>query len=302
MKLAGLVSILMVSISLAGGCGHGGTPIQGTETTPIPGNAGATERVLETIKIATFNIQNFGKTKVAKPEVMKVLAEIVRKYDMVAIQEVSDVTEKTAPALLKTIEEQGGTYAFELSQRSGTTASSSAQEQYAYFYRTSTIEADGEGGLYEDTNDQFRREPYVARFKAKHGSFTFVLMSIHTEPKTTVAEIDALADVFVWAASKYPQEDDFIALGDFNAGCSYASPAKLDATRLRQPGFTWVVPDDADTNLASKDCAYDRIVFRDGTTADYSGTWGIDKAFEDPAVSDHWPVWAEFRVDRDQGN
>jgi endonuclease/exonuclease/phosphatase family metal-dependent hydrolase len=231
-------------------------------------------RSVETVKIATFNIRDFGRTKAAKPEVMKTLAEIVRKYDLVAFQEVSDTTGTAVNALRKTIADQGGVYDLEVSERSGSTASESAKEQYAFFYNTTTIEPDGEGGLFDDRSDQFKREPFVARFKTKHGNFTFVLISIHTEPKTTVDEIDALDDVFTWAAKRFPKEDDFIALGDFNAACSYATPGRLDATRLRQPGYTWVVPDDADTNLAQRACAYDRIVFREGTKTDFAGTWG----------------------------
>ena len=38
------------------------------------------------IKIATFNIQIFGKTKAGKPDIMAELASIIRKYDIVAIQ------------------------------------------------------------------------------------------------------------------------------------------------------------------------------------------------------------------------
>src|SRR3954471_19205238 len=41
-----------------------------------------------TIKIATFNIQVFGKTKAHRPEVMSQLAAIVREYDVIAIQEI----------------------------------------------------------------------------------------------------------------------------------------------------------------------------------------------------------------------
>jgi endonuclease/exonuclease/phosphatase family metal-dependent hydrolase len=316
MKTKIRASILAILISLAGGCGHGGkspptpSPAQQVATTVQPkadstaevrslSTSKASPRAAGSIKIATFNIRDFGRTKASKPAVMKILAEIVRKYDVVAVQEVSDSTSTAVNALRDTVTAQGGHYDYEVSERSGSTASESAKEQYAFFYNTTTLEPSGTGRLFDDQHDQFKREPYVARFKVKQGNFTFVLISIHTEPKTTVAEIDALDDVFMWAAKQFPGEDDFIALGDFNAGCSYATTAKLDGTRLRRSGYTWVVPDDADTNLAPKACAYDRMVFRDGTKTDYAGSWGVDKSFEDGAVSDHWPVWAEFYADRD---
>lgn len=42
------------------------------------------------ITIASFNIEAFGQTKASKPEVMEILANIIRKYDIVAIQEIRD--------------------------------------------------------------------------------------------------------------------------------------------------------------------------------------------------------------------
>jgi hypothetical protein len=89
-------------------------------------------------------------------------------------------------------------------------------------------------------------------------------------------------------------EDDFILLGDFNAGCSYAAPEDLDELSLRSEDYVWVVPDDADTNLASKACAYDRIVITENTSAEFMGAWAVDTTFSDKAISDDWPVWAAF--------
>ncbi len=50
-----------------------------------------------TIKIATFNIQIFGKTKANKPNILSQLADIVRQFDLVAVQEIKDKTNSTPP-------------------------------------------------------------------------------------------------------------------------------------------------------------------------------------------------------------
>ena len=42
------------------------------------------------IKIASFNIQNFGQSKSSKQEVMDILVQIIRDFDIVAIQEIRD--------------------------------------------------------------------------------------------------------------------------------------------------------------------------------------------------------------------
>ena len=57
----------------------------------------------ETIRIATFNIKVFGPTKAGKPDVMSVLAGIVRKYDIVAVQEIKDRKRKVPGLFLDEI-------------------------------------------------------------------------------------------------------------------------------------------------------------------------------------------------------
>ena len=48
-------------------------------------------------RIGAFNIQVFGKSKAGKPEVMDVLAKIIRTYDVVAIQEIRDKDQTALP-------------------------------------------------------------------------------------------------------------------------------------------------------------------------------------------------------------
>jgi len=66
-------------------------------------------------------------------------------------------------------------------------------EHYAVYFDSATIEVLDAGRLYDDSlSDHFQREPFVAHFKAKHGNFSFVLISIHTCPDMAVEEIAAL--------------------------------------------------------------------------------------------------------------
>lgn len=253
------------------------------------------------IRIASFNIQNFGKTKAGKPEVMQILADIVRKYDVIAIQEVSDKTEAAPKKLLDLVNSGGASYKLLLSERTGKQSDDqTSQEQYAYYYNSKRVQQLDQAMLFDDSqSDQFQREPFVARFKVLNGNFTFVLVNIHTNPKQAVEEICALDSVITWARKVYVVEDDFIALGDFNGSCTYASPADLDRCSIRGSNYVWIVPDDADTNLAVKQCAYDRMVGTSGMKSDYAGRWGVDKAFQNKSISDHWPIWASFYSNRD---
>ncbi len=253
--------------------------------------------ISSTIKIASFNIQIFGKTKANKPDVMNELASIIRKYDIVAIQEIKDKDGVVPPNFLDLINSDGSEYSYIISERGGQQSDDQgSQEQYAYYYDNKTIKTLSSGSLYNDgTNDYFQREPYIARFGSVKGGLTFVLINIHTKPDEAIEEVRALHHVIKEAQINYPGEDDFMALGDFNASCDYASSTDFDNHPISEE-YTWLIPDSADTNVSpTKSCAYDRMIITNGMKDNYSGNWGIDTV-SDKKVSDHYPIWSEFSV------
>lgn len=258
-----------------------------------------------TIRIATFNIKDFGQKKSKKPKVMETLAKIVRKYDIVAIQEISDIKEKVPNLFLTEINNTGSAYEYKLSDRSGKQdCESRCQEQYAFYYDTNTIKALDDGELYDDSaKNLFKREPFVAQFSTQNGNFNFVLINIHITPDDkgdiTIEEIMSLSSVITWAQETYSAEDDFIVLGDFNAGCDYATDGELDKLALfSEEKYFSIVPHKADTTFSyTTCCAYDRIVATIGLKKSYTKNWGVDLDFGSDKVSDHRPVWAEFKID-----
>ena len=161
----------------------------------------------DTIAIAAFNIQVFGNTKIGKPEVVAELAEIVRKYDIVAVQEIKNIEQTVPYAFLEAIN-QSGNYALVLGQRGGLQPDdANFKEQYAFYYNLDTIELMTDYGLFPDgDSDLFQREPLVSRFKVLGSDFTFVLITVHTSPSVAVAEIKSLHEVFQWAQVLRPLE------------------------------------------------------------------------------------------------
>jgi endonuclease/exonuclease/phosphatase family metal-dependent hydrolase len=250
----------------------------------------------ENVRIATFNIQIFGKTKVNKPAIRFYLAEIVRNFDIVAIQEIKDASQVTPDIFLTAVNDTGRHYAYLLSERTGEQPDDlDSQEQYAFYFDTDRIDVVDKGGLYDDSaNDLFQREPFTARFGVKGTPFTFTITSIHTRPESAVAEIGALYTVYQKVQTRYPRAYHHLILGDFNAGCDYATPGQLDALEIRGAQFHWIVPDTADTNVnPDRICAYDRLVANSALFSHFQ-LWGIANWFTDKKVSDHWPVWAIF--------
>ena len=110
----------------------------------------------DTIKIASFNIQVFGRSKASKPEVMEILSRIISQFDIVAIQEIRDKSGKAIKDLEVAVDDLGENYDFIIGPRLGRTSS---KEQYAYFYRVSTIRVGGSYTYTETGDDIIHREP-----------------------------------------------------------------------------------------------------------------------------------------------
>ncbi len=256
------------------------------------------QRPNDKLLIATFNIQVFGKSKLADRNVLNALSEIIRQFDVIAIQEIRAKEDNILPEFVAAINADGSQYDFIIGPRLGRSVST---EQYAYVFDRTRVECDrGAVGTVIDSSDQLHREPYVARFRSRtqspQDSFTFWLVNIHTDPDEVQEEVSALADVFMLMQQARADEDDVILLGDLNA-----SESQLG--RLGQvPGIRWVV-NNAMTNTRQNK-AYDNILFHSQATAEFSGRWGVfdvettygltrDQAL---LISDHLPVWAEFSV------
>ena len=252
----------------------------------------------ETIRVASFNIQVFGESKLAKPDVMRVLTEIVRKFDVVAVQEIRAANQSVLPTFVDMINSTGRRYDYLIGPRLGR---SSSKEQYAYIYDTNTIETD-RSAMYtiDDRHDLLHREPLVASFRAKGApaaaAFTFTLINIHTDPDEVRHELDILDDVYRAVRDDGRNEDDIVLLGDLNADESkFGQLAQVS-------GITWAISG-VPTNTRGTEL-YDNLLFCNPATSEFTGRAGVldmtrdfglsmDQALE---VSDHLPVWAEFSV------
>ena len=256
--------------------------------------------------VASFNIQNFGKTKMReRPLVVDTLVSIFLKYDVIAVQEISHKNGDTPQRFLDSLNKYSDDpFEMLISERSGTQANDiSSQEQYGFYFKKDKIQKLDEGVIYPDEeNDFFQREPYMAHFKSADGDFDFVLITVHTapakseNPDITLNEVSSLDEVIKWARLHYPGEKDFIVVGDFNADCSYVDEDDLEELDIKK-NYTWLIPNTEKTNLArTVDCTYDRIVITSECNENFNGNWGVDRSFTSKKVSDHWPVWAEFKV------
>ena len=58
--------------------------------------------------IASFNIQVLGQSKMSKSDVVQRLAEIIRRFDLIAIQEVRSKEDDVLPRLIQAANATGG--------------------------------------------------------------------------------------------------------------------------------------------------------------------------------------------------
>lgn len=255
------------------------------------------------LKVASFNIQHFGRGKMADPVVSAQIVQIVERYDLVSIMETRDNTD-TALGDLWAVLNKTDSWGLVNSTKLGR---STYKEQYVFFYR---LEKARLMGYYQiaDPQDLYEREPFTAEFQywsVDTGSKRRVaFLSLHSKPHDTPAELAHLPDAIKATATHFSSAGGVIAMGDFNADCRYASATKQGTLDIFDPNsadFTSLIAADADTttNQAS-DCAYDRVIVygsdvrpKEAKVYNYQTAMKLDDTAA-LAVSDHFPV--EFKL------
>ncbi|XP_061848837.1 deoxyribonuclease-1-like 2 [Colius striatus] len=251
-----------------------------------------------TLRVGAFNIQAFGDSKMSNEEVAGVIVSILRRYDVVLVQEVRDSDLSAVTRLMEQLNSVSTSpYDYEIS---GPLGRENYKEMYLFIYRTDVVSV-LDTYQYEDPQDVFSREPFILRVSAPHTKVQeFVLVPLHSAPHDAVAEIDALYDVYLAIVSKWGT-DNIMFLGDFNADCAYVQPSDWPSVRLRTSDiFRWLLPDGSDTTVGRSDCAYDRIVvcgskLKRSIVPNSAAVYNFQRALrlgqeEALAVSDHYPV------------
>lgn len=246
-------------------------------------------------KIAAFNADILGKTKMEKASIASYIADIITQYDVILVQEIRDVSEETPAQLLTIVNKKNkGTYAMSVSTRLGRTSS---KEQYVFYYKTSSGLTLESAEVYNDSADIFEREPYIVKFsKASH---SFVLIGIHIKPTDAISELNQLDDVYNSVYSSI-NANEWIILGDLNADCSYISDTEMQNLDLTRNSFTWHIPKDNDTTVSNTECAYDNIISKSTKISNasinkFNEIFGIDAAAAEE-VSNHYPVEFELKL------
>jgi endonuclease/exonuclease/phosphatase family metal-dependent hydrolase len=278
------------------------------QTTPPPTTAGSgvpENSASGTIRVYSFNIQIFGASKMRKTAVVQVLTDIISKVDVVCIQEVRSTDEEPVIQFMSLLPKK---YQYVLGPREGRTAS---KEQYWVIYDSEKLEVvGGEDGVatYPDDGDRFQRSPMGVYFQT-NDQFDFIVVDNHIQPSDAAKEIAVLPEVITYFQKKW-RETDVLVMGDFNADGSYYNEKNL-INIFPEPDYHIIITNEWDTTVAGDgdSTTYDRFIITKSAMEDFTGNFGVvyyDKIYdfaslgiEPKAVSDHFPIWAEFYTDRD---
>ena len=256
------------------------------------------KRTGESIRIASFNLKVLGNTKLEQPQVMEILARIVRNFDVVAVQEIRSQQDDILPRFVEVINAPGRHYDFVISRRLGRTRN---KEQYGFLFDRASLEVDRtQSYVVEDRYDLLHRPPFVAWFRVRgpkaEDAFTFSLVNVHIDPDDVQQELLWMDNVMKGVRDDGREEDDVILLGDFNT----------DDRNLGElgelPGLVAAISGTPTNTLKTRQ--YDNILFLRHPTREFLGRVGVLDFMreynltqqEANHVSDHLPVWAEFHI------
>jgi endonuclease/exonuclease/phosphatase family metal-dependent hydrolase len=267
----------------------------------------------ENVVMASWNIAQFSNKK--KARALQYIADICERFDIVAIQEVKSNLQGLArlQAILP------GHYRILVSDPTGN------HERMAFLYDQRTVEATGlvceiafNGPIATPDVFNFQRTPYCASFRA--GRFDFAIVSVHIAEGSSHGavgtnlrqrEIEELVKFIKREAGRTQGsvfDPDFFLVGDFNI--------ERDGDRFFQalaggdePHF--VMPDGMNalgTNF-DQTKTFDKIAWVPSDEFEFTGEFGViafgDVLYQEDGqeekaarkeISDHLPLWAEFRV------
>jgi deoxyribonuclease-1-like protein len=251
----------------------------------------------QTIKIMSFNIQTFGVTKMSRPEVVEILVGLVSEADIIAVQEVRSVRIDPVQRFMALLPEK---YGYVIGPREGR---SSSKEQYWVIYDTEkfiVLEQDS----WPDEEDIFERSPFSVYFKTS-GTFDFTLIDNHIRPSDAENEIRALPSVVSYYIDLW-NDPDVLVMGDFNADGRYFDKTLLNSIFTEDK--YQIIFTDEDTTVAASRNTYDRFIITSSASDYFTGNFGVirfDEVYDfsgysirPSQISDHYPIWAEFYVDR----
>ena len=253
------------------------------------------------LKVLTWNIQDLGGAKNSLE--IRFIAQIIKNYDIIAIQEVVAKDPKGAQAIAKIVSELnrlGSKWDYSISNPTKS-PSSYISERYAYIWKTSKLRLLQKPTLDVLLENVIEREPYLAKFEIIKNKKIVYFINMHARVYNRKPEIE------IAHFKKYPkrlQTDAIFILGDFNLDENHTvwNP-------LYKMGFKPAIKNTATTlKIKCKNVSYvshsidniyyytNKITFVKSGVLDFvTSCANLESARK---ISDHLPVFLELTVKR----
>jgi endonuclease/exonuclease/phosphatase family metal-dependent hydrolase len=216
--------------------------------------------------VASWNLKEFGHTTQRLRETYFYMAEVISRFDLVAIQEVKS-TLKDLNILMQLLGEDWGYLVNDITE-----GDEGNSERSAYLFNKKRVELAGLAGeivLWDDltrnsTVKQLKRTPYMTGFKA--GWKTFAMVNLHLHPGKDEADIQYRREEVRLLLQALQEKisrgrmwnENLILVGDFNL---YKGATKDDSTirMINFAGYSEVQGLRGKDTNATSDNAYDRF-------------------------------------------
>ena len=283
--------------------------------------AGIPRRMRNGFRLLTWNIRNFNGNK--EQRAIDIYAEIIKNFDIVAIQEVKD----DLGGIEKLQRKLGKGYRFLFSDPAGNA------ERLVFCYKRRKVKftglaaeivmAPGQGKDTVAPELEFDRTPYMASFRVSGCNFILVTVHIYYGSGSNVQyRLEEIENIATFLEKRSGDTDsldsDYIICGDFNIEKILTKNARAkDKPSYRDKLFGaleskgLIIPDDirkSPSNLARTKHfdqigyhQYDTstIKFKKGGLIDFVGAVYVDDGKMKYKLTDHLPVWAVFETSQD---
>lgn len=246
-------------------------------------------------KLISWNIENLGTSK--SDETITFIANTLRDYDLIAIQEVvaGYGGAQAVARLADELNRKGAKWDYVISDP--TSSSAYKTERYAFIWKTSKLKKIGKAWLEKKYHLEIDREPYFCTFQNENKQFTIVNFHAITKNRQPETEIK----YFKFLPDEYPNLN-LIFAGDFNCPQSHTV-----FNPLKKMGYQSILVNQKtslkqecknDICLASE---FDNMYYKTSKIkALNSGIIPFYKKFNSlksaRIISDHIPIWFEFSL------
>jgi hypothetical protein len=260
---------------------------------------------IESLRIASWALNGFGPQQLRDPELATIVVDAIKRFDIVALQQVRASERDFLPNLLAMLNRDGRAYDYlagPLQGRNPAAAPGTVSgdgELLVFFYDTTSVVSD-RSQLYTvaDPENRLTHKPLVAWFRAAQvdpqRAWTFSLVNARIDVSRAAGEVHELPRLHSVISADGRGEDDIIFAGLLQADHTYLKGTLGDT-------HFWFATHDKSTDVYAKYQTSNLIIDRRTTTEAVLRGGVLDflrihnlSISQAERVTPHLPVYAEF--------